>query len=331
MTALVAELSANHGGYFGRAIAIIEAAAKSGATHIKLQTYIPTQMVGPHDYVIPSGPWEGHKLIDLYRTAWTPWDWHEPLFERANRLGMIPFSSPFSLEAVTMLEKLNCPIYKIASFELLDLQLIEAVSKTKKPVVMSTGMGTHKEIAEAVTTARNAGCKDLTLLKCTSGYPSTAADAHLATMRDLRSRFGCRVGISDHTLGIGVAVAAATFGADMIEKHLTLSRKNPSPDSYFSLEPREFAAMATAVNDARAAIGSVRYGPTPVEESSLHLRRSLYFALPMNQGDRIATEHIRTARPALGLAPRELPNLIGRQVRRDIRVGEPVRWESITW
>lgn len=331
MTAIVAELSANHCGSFDRAVAIVDAAAKAGATHIKLQTYMPTQMVGPHDYVIPAGPWEGKKLIDLYRYSWTPWDWHPDLFYRAERMGLIPFSSPFSLEAVKLLEALDCSMYKIASFEILDLQLIEAVAKTGKPVVISTGMATHKEIAEAVTAARNAGCDDLTLLKCTSGYPSAAAEANVATMRDMRSRFGCKSGISDHTLGIGVAVAAATFGADMIEKHITLSRKQPSPDAHFSMEPNEFAAMVSAVKDARDAIGVVKYGPTPVEESSLHLRRSLYFSLPMSQGDRIAAEHIRTARPALGLAPRELPKLIGRQVRRDIKAGEPVRWESITW
>lgn len=332
MTAIiVCEVSANHGGSFDRAAAIVDAAAKAGATHCKFQTYMPTQLVGQHDYVIPQGPWEGQRLIALYRAAWTPWDWHPQLFDRARKLGMIPFSSPFSLEAVKFLETLDCPMYKIASFEIVDLPLIDAVAKTGKPMVISTGMATHNEIAEAVTTARNAGCRDLTLLKCTSGYPSQATEVNLATMRDMRSRFGCKVGVSDHTLGIGVAVAAATFGAEMIEKHLTLSRKNPSPDAHFSLEPDEFAAMVSAVNDAREAIGTVKYGPTPGEESSLHLRRSLYFALPMKQSDRIAAEHVRTARPALGLAPRELQNLIGRQVRRDIKAGEPVRWESITW
>lgn len=276
---LVAELSANHLGNFDRAIALVEAAAKAGANAVKTQCFTPEQMADP-ETVIESGPWAGRKLYELYCETYTPRDWHAKLFSCAKELGMIGFASVFHPDDVDFLETLDCPMYKISSFEILDLQLIRHAAKTGKPVVISTGMATLDEIWLAFD-ACNQGrpgpkpweCPWPTLLRCTSAYPASAEDAALVSIPDLAHRYDCNVGLSDHTLGLGVAVAAVTLGATMIEKHLTLSRADGGPDAAFSSEPHEFAAMVVACREAAAALGEVRYGPTESEMSSLPLRR----------------------------------------------------------
>jgi pseudaminic acid synthase len=272
---IIAELSANHLGSLKRALAIVDEAAKAGADAIKLQTFTPEQMVEPGT-LIKSGPWAGSDALDLYREAHTPREWHEPLFERAHARGLIAFSSVFHPDDVDFLESLRCPIYKIASFELTDHRLIRYAAETGKPIVLSTGMASLQEIAGAAVAAtlHTTGAPRLTVLKCTSAYPASPADANLATMADLRKRYGCAVGLSDHTKGIGVAVAAAALGADMIEKHLTLRRSDGGLDAAFSMEPAEFRAMVTECRRAAEALGEVRYGPSAAEEAHLQLRRA---------------------------------------------------------
>lgn len=285
---IVAELSANHLGSFARAVALVEAAAEAGASAIKLQTYTPEQMCEP-DFVIASGPWAGRNLLDLYKACHTPRPWHAPLFARAKELGMEAFSSVFHPDDVDFLETLDCPRYKISSFELLDLPLIQHAAATKKPLILSTGMGTWEEIKDAAFSAFASGCRDLTLLKCVSGYPAEPSEMNLVCLKrwhgssldtlhfvlpENADRFiDPKVGVSDHTLGLAVPVAATALGASMIEKHLTLSRADGGPDAAFSSEPHEFAAMVKACREAHAALGKVRYGPTPSEMSSLPLRR----------------------------------------------------------
>lgn len=325
---IVAELSANHLGSVGRAMTVVDAAARAGASAVKFQTFTPESMVADPAYILPSGPWAGRKLIDLYREAMTPWEWHARLFKFARELDMIPFSTPFDAQAVDFLETLNCPIYKIASFEVTDLPLIHYAAQTGKSLIISTGMATAEEITDAVVTARKAGCKDLTLLKCTSAYPAPASAANLATILDMAS-YGCRVGLSDHSPGIGVAVAAVAMGATVIEKHLTLSRTDGGPDAKFSMEPDEFSQLVTECNRAYEAIGEAKYGPSEAEQSSVNLRRSLYFAKDLKAGQVVQTADIRTARVALGLPPKDLDIVIGRRVTKDVRAGQPVSLEVI--
>lgn len=329
MPFIVAEIGASHNGSLDRAIALVEAAAKAGASAVKFQTFKPESMVADESYVIEDGPWKGRKLIDLYREAYTPWEWHPVLFQRARELDLIPFSSPFDSEAVDFLETLNCPIYKIASFEIGDLGLIRKAASTGKGIILSTGMATELEIMYAVQMARHADCKDLTLLKCTSAYPASYSDANLATMTDMKYRFGCRVGISDHTFGHFVSVAAVALGATVIEKHLTISRNDGGPDSKFSMEPHEFAQLVMECNRAAKTIGQIQYGPIKSEIPSLKLRRSLYFADNLPAGTVIERHHIRTARPALGLEPRHLDKIIGQRLTEDVYRGNPVRIEVI--
>lgn len=278
---IVAEISANHLGSYERAVRLVETAAAVGADCVKFQTFTPEQMVD-EDLVLDIGPWEGRKAIDLYREAHTPREWHKPLFKRASELGLTPFSSVFHPDDVAFLETLDCPIYKISSFEITDLALIRAAARTGKPIVISTGMASNAEIDRAVIAAYPAGCRDLTLLKCTSAYPAPESEANLATMVDLPRGSGVLVdgvrkptayGLSDHTLGIGVAVAAVALGASMIEKHLTLRRADGGPDAAFSMEPEEFAQLVTECRRAAAALGTVRYGPTASEHSNVALRR----------------------------------------------------------
>lgn len=326
---IVAEISANHNGSLDRAIALVDAAAKAGASAVKLQTFKPESMVADESYVIEDGPWQGRKLIDLYREAYTPWEWHPILFRRARELDLIPFSSPFDAEAVDFLETLNCPIYKIASFELGDLDLIRKAASTGKRIILSTGMAAEIEIMHAVQMARHADCKDLTLLQCTSAYPASYADANLAKMTDMKYRFGCQIGISDHTFGHFVPVVAVALGATVIEKHLTLSRADGGPDAAFSLEPHEFARLVIECNRVAEAVGQTKYGPGKAESSSTNLRRSLYFAHNMTAGTIIERHHIRTARPALGLEPRHLDKIIGQRLTKDVCRGNPVRLEVI--
>lgn len=327
---IIAEIGANHLGSFDRAIALIDAAAVAGADAVKLQLYSPDNMVADAGYVIKSGPWAGRNLIDLYREAQTPWNWFGPLFNYARRIGIEIFSSVFDETGVDFLEELNCPRYKISSFELVDLDLIRKAASTGKPLILSTGMARNYEIVEAVKHARAAGCQHITLLKCTSGYPAEAQEADLWALRNWPRTWVDAVGISDHTPGCGVACAAAYEGATLIEKHLTLSRKAGGPDAAFSLEPNEFATLVTEVH--RAACASYRRDDDPAESEkpSLALRRSLYFAEDLPAGTVLSAPHIRTARPALGLHPHYRESLYGRTLARSVKKGEPVTWQNLT-
>ena len=323
---IVAEMSANHLGKLGRAIAIVDAAAAAGADAVKLQTW--DRMVIDENFVIEDGPWAGLRLEELYKEAKTPWAWHQALFARCRTHGMIGFSTPFDRASLEFLELLHCPMYKVASFEITDLPLIRAIAQTGKPIIISTGMATRDEIADAAAEVY-AEHDRLTLLKCTSAYPADASEANLNTMIAIGARSGCDIGLSDHTPGIGVAVAAATLGATVIEKHLTLARTDGGPDAAFSLEPAEFASLVTECRRAAQAMGSVTYGPTPQEMPQHALRRSLYIAKDMRAGDLLTTQTVRTARPAKGLPPKCLPQVLGRPVTRDVSRETPMTWDLI--
>lgn len=322
---LVAEVSANHLGQFDRALRIIDAAAAAGATHVKLQTWALDTMCLT-DYTLDKGPWAGRKLADLYREAYTPWEWHEDLFTYARHIGLTPFSTPFDRESVDFLEGLDCPIYKISSFELVDIPLIKYVASKGKPMVMSLGMATIPEIIAAYSAS--SACADRTFLKCTSAYPADIADANLATIPDLRGWLGVGVGLSDHSPGHAVAAAAVALGATVVEKHLTLSRADGGPDAGFSLEPQEFAEMVKACREAEKARGEPSYGPA--EGESTALRRSVYIAKDLKAGDAIAEDNIRTARPALGIQPSAIPQVIGRRLRHDAAYGTPLTMDLLT-
>lgn len=317
---IVAELSANHLGSLERALALVDEAARAGADGVKLQTW--SRMVLDPEYVVADGPWAGRKLGALYAEAKTPWDWHRPLFDRARALGMVGFSSVFDSEALAFLQLLDCPMYKIASFELLDTPLIRTVAGTGKPMVLSTGMATIAEVEDAVRAAVDGGCTDLTVLKCTSAYPARAADANLAVMADLAQRFDCKVGVSDHSMGLAVPVAATVLGASMIEKHFTLARVDGGPDAGFSLEPLEFAEMVNACRDAAQCIGEPTIESLPAEVAQRSLRRSLWWAESLHAGE--AARSIRTARPGLGLPPKQMHSLTGRRLARPVMAGTPV-------
>ncbi len=331
---IIAEMSGNHNQSLERGLAIIEAAANAGAHAIKLQTYTAdtiTLDVRGGDFDIHDGGslWAGKNLHDLYKMAYTPWEWHAPLLQRAKELGLIAFSSPFDETAVDFLETLNVPCYKIASFENNHLPLIRKVAATGKPIIMSTGMATIAELDEAVTTARKHGCTDLTLLKCTSTYPATPENSNLLTIPHLRDLFHCKVGLSDHTLGIGASIAAVALGATVIEKHFTLSRAEGGVDSAFSMEPAEMAQLVRESQAASLALGQIRYGPTPAEEKSLVFRRSIYVAKDMQAGDLFTTKNIRVVRPGKGLKPAFYETVLGKKASRFLKKGEPVSWESI--
>jgi pseudaminic acid synthase len=331
---IIAELSANHNQAFDQAIQLISAAKEAGADAIKLQTYTPDTITIDCDneyFRIGKGTiWEGRTLYDLYKEAYTPWDWQPKLKEISNDLGMDLFSSPFDKTAVDFLEKMDVPAYKIASFELVDIPLIQYVAKTGKPIIMSTGMATLAEIDEAVTTAREAGCKELALLKCTSAYPADPAEMNLRTIPHLAEAFGVSVGLSDHTLGIAVPVAAVALGACIVEKHFTLSRNTPGPDSAFSLEPQEFKAMVEAIRIAEKALGKVSYEITEQEAASRIFRRSLFVLKDMKRGDVFTEENIQSIRPGYGLHTRYVKEAIGRRAKVDIKEGTPVSWELIS-
>ena len=327
---IVAELSASHGGMLERALQIVEAAASAGADAVKIQTW--DTMVLDDSYVIEAGPWAGRRLVDLYAEAKTPWVWHEPIFRRCKELGMIGFSTPFDRASLEFLEALHCPIYKVASFEITDLELIRAIAATGKPVIISTGMASAEEIQDACNAAcDDGGCVDLTLLKCTSAYPATAEDAHLRTMEGLMTfPRATAFGLSDHTPGIGVAVAAAVLGAAVIEKHLTLRRSDGGPDAAFSMEPEEFRQLVTECRRAEAALGVRQYyGPRASEMAQYALRRSLYVAKDIKAGEPITKLNVRTARPGKGLPPRLLPELLGRAVVRDVSRETPLTMDLI--
>lgn len=331
---IIAEMSANHGQSLDKAMALVDAAAAAGAHALKLQTYTPdtiTLDVHEREFFITdkNSLWQGNSLYNLYKMAMTPWEWHKPIFDYANSKGMLAFSSPFDLTAVDFLETLNVPCYKIASFENIDHELLTAVAKTGKPVIMSTGMATQAELAESVEVLRDNGCNDLILLKCTSNYPARPVDANLKTIPHLAQLFNCQVGLSDHTPGVGVSVAAVALGATVIEKHFVLDRNGGEVDAEFSLEPHELKMLVEETARAHDALGTVHYGCTDEEIASRIHRRSLYIAKDMKAGDIFTTESLRSVRPGLGLAPKYLPQFLGRKVQQDVMMGTPLSWELI--
>lgn len=331
---VIAEMSGNHNQSLDRALAIVDAAASAGAHAIKIQTFTAETMtidVNENEFSIrdSDSPWVGHSLFDLYHKAYTPWEWHRPIFDRAIEQGMIPFSTPFDDSAVNFLEGLNVPMYKIASFENVDLPLIKHAASTGKPLIISTGMATENELEEAVATARDAGCVDLVLLKCTSTYPASPLNSNLATIPDLRRRYGCYVGISDHTIGLGVAIGAVALGASVIEKHFTLRRADGGVDSSFSIEPDELRQLVVDSERVWQSIGSVSYGPTEAEKGSLVLRRSIYIVEDVSKGDLISEINVRRIRPGLGLPPKHLGEVIGRRFSRDLKRGTPLAWDLV--
>jgi N-acetylneuraminate synthase len=327
-------MSGNHNQSFERAIAIVEAAAASGAHAIKLQTYTADTMTLPiseGEFFIrdENSLWKGSSLHELYERAHTPWDWHAPIMRRAETLGILCFSSPFDDSAVDFLEGLDVPAYKIASFEIVHLPLIRKVAATGKPVFISTGMATISEIGEAVDAAREGGCRDLILLKCTSNYPADPENSNVLAIPALRERFGCEVGLSDHTMGLGAAVAAVAHGATAIEKHFTLRRADGGVDSAFSLEPEEMRSLVVETERAWKSLGDVHFGPSAEEEPSLVYRRSLYVAEDMRAGEKFTPKNLRIIRPGLGLAPKHYEALLGRAVVRAVRCGTPVAWDLV--
>lgn len=331
---VIAEMSGNHNGSLDRALAIVDAIADAGAHAVKLQTYTADTMtlnIAEREFVIRDAQslWHGRSLYDLYREAHTPWEWHRPIFERARARGLLAFSTPFDATAVDFLEALEVPCYKIASFENVDLPLIRRAAATGKPLIISTGLARVEEVADAVGAAREAGCSDLILLKCTSAYPASPVDSNLATIPHLASMFGCQVGLSDHTLGIGAAVAAVALGATVIEKHVTLARRDGGVDSAFSLEPDELRALVSDSERARLALGSVRYGPSGYEVGSLVFRRSLYAVEAVPRGEQFTPANVRAIRPGYGLPPKYLPQVLGRHATRDIARGTALAWELI--
>jgi len=328
---IIAEMSGNHNQSLERALKIVEKAAKSGAHALKLQTYTADTMtldVEDREFFIDDNNslWKGSSLHSLYKQAYTPWEWHQPIIERSNQLGMVCFSSPFDESAVDFLEELDVPAYKIASFENNHLPLIEKVANTGKPLIISTGMATVAELDEAVVTARNAGCNDMILLKCTSSYPANPENSNILSIPHMRELFGCEVGLSDHTMGVGVSVAAVAHGASVIEKHFTLSRKDGGVDSVFSLEPDELSLLVIESERAWQSLGSVFYGMTGGEEKSKIFRRSLYVAEDMKKGDILTESNLRIVRPGKGLPPKYYQILLGKNVKKNIRKGDPVTW-----
>jgi N-acetylneuraminate synthase len=331
---IIAEMSGNHNHSLDRALTIVEAAAGAGAHAVKLQTYTAdtiTLDISDGEFFISDEKslWKGQSLYDLYEQAYTPWEWHEPIMERAEELGLICFSTPFDETAVDFLEDLNVPAYKIASFENNHLPLIQKAASTGKPLIISTGLATVAEIDEAVRTARDAGCRDLALLKCTSTYPATPENSNIITLPHMRKLFDCEVGLSDHTMGVGVAVAAVSHGATVIEKHFTIRRADGGVDSAFSMEPEEMQSLVVETERAWQSLGGVQYGPTEAERESLVFRRSLYVAEDMKAGDVFTRENLRCVRPGLGLAPKYYEVLLGKRVNRDVKKGTAVDWKMV--
>lgn len=331
---IIAELSGNHDQSLDKALAMVDAAAACGADAIKIQTYTADSMtldIQSGDFVIqdPGNLWQGKSLYELYQLAMTPWDWHQAIFDRANALGLLAFSTPFDQAAVEFLEQLNVPCYKIASFENSDHALLAAVARTGKPVIMSTGMATQTELAESVDVLKKNGCEQLVLLKCTSHYPADPVDANLATIPHLAQLFDCQVGLSDHTAGIGVAVASVVLGASVIEKHFVLDRSEGGVDAEFSLQPEEFSALVKECKRAAVALGKVTYGGTAKEQASRKYRRSLYISADMQPGDIFTAANLRSVRPGLGLEPKYLPMLLGKPIKKAASKGTPMSWELL--
>ncbi|MEW6445842.1 MAG: pseudaminic acid synthase [Pseudomonadota bacterium] len=331
---VIAEMSGNHNQSLERALEIVDAAAKAGAHALKIQTYTADTMtldLSEGEFFIsdPGSLWKGSSLHALYQQAYTPWEWHRPIFERAHEHGMLAFSSPFDESAVDFLEELDVPCYKIASFENTDLPLIRKVAATGKPMIISTGMATAAELDQSVRAARAAGCKHLVLLKCTSTYPATPDNSNLLTIPHMRELFGCPIGLSDHTLGVGVAVASVAMGANVIEKHFTLSRADGGVDSTFSMEPAEMAQLIHETRQAWQAMGTIHYGPTAAERKSLTFRRSLYITRDMKAGEILTPDNLKAIRPGLGLSPMHMDEVMGMVVQRDVARGTPLQWELL--
>lgn len=331
---IIAEMSGNHNQSLERALEIVEAAAKTGAHALKIQTYTPDTMtldIAEREFFISDSKslWEGKSLYALYGEAYTPWEWHEAIFNKAKSLGMIAFSTPFDASSVDFLESLDVPCYKIASFENTDIPLIQKVAATGKPLIISTGMASIAELDETVRAARAAGCQQLILLKCTSTYPATPENTNILTIPHMREMFGCEVGLSDHTMGVGVSVASVALGASVIEKHFTLSRADGGVDSTFSMEPSEIQQLVTETERAWQALGRVSYGATLSEEKSKVFRRSLYVVNDMKAGDVLTTENLRAIRPGYGLSTKYLPIVLGKAVRQDVKRGTALRWDLI--
>ncbi|MCB1937585.1 MAG: pseudaminic acid synthase [Rhodocyclaceae bacterium] len=328
---IIAELSANHNGSLERALQTIDAAQRCGASAIKLQTYTADTMTidcDRPDFMVKGGLWDGFKLYDLYKWAQTPFEWHQAMFEHARKIGVTVFSTPFDESAVDLLERLDAPAYKIASFENTDLPLMRYVARTGKPIIMSTGMATESEIAEAVDAARSAGCKDLVLLHCISSYPAPMEQANIRQMQELARRFGIIPGLSDHTIGTTASVAAVALGACVIEKHFTLSRADKGPDSEFSIEPQELERLCREAQDAWLAIGKVGYQRQTAEEGSKVFRRSIYFVRDLRAGAIVRAEDIRRIRPGMGLPPKHFDDLIGKRLCVDVVRGTATSWDQ---
>jgi N-acetylneuraminate synthase len=331
---VIAEMSGNHNQSLERALEIVDAAAATGAHALKIQTYTADAMTLDLDrgeFMIsdPKSPWAGQSLYTLYQQAYTPWEWHAPIFARCRELGILCFSTPFNEAAVDFLESLDVPCYKVASFENTDLPLIRKMAATGKPMIISTGMASIAELDETVRAARAAGCSDLVLLKCTSTYPATPDNTNLATIPHMAELFGCQVGLSDHTMGIGAAVASVVLGASVIEKHFTLRRADGGVDSTFSLEPEEMRSLVIESDRAWRALGQVSYGPTKAEQASLQYRRSLYVAEDIKAGEVLDARNMRRIRPGFGLAPKYYELLLGRRVEQDLAKGTPLSWDLL--
>lgn len=331
---VIAEMSGNHNQSLERALEIVEAAAKTGAHALKIQTYTPDTMtldLDEREFHIsdPNSLWTGTSLYKLYGEASTPWEWHKPIFDRARELGIIAFSTPFDDSAVDFLEILDVPCYKIASFENTDLPLIRRVAATGKPLIISTGMATIAELDDTVRAAREAGCKDLILLKCTSTYPATPENTNILTIPHLRELFECEVGLSDHTMGVGVSVASVALGASVIEKHFTLNRADGGVDSTFSMEPSEMAQLVVETDRAWQALGKVSYGATAAEKKSIQFRRSLYIVKDLKAGDVLTADNVRAIRPGLGLPTKYLEQVLGKTVKKDVQRGTAIDFSMI--
>jgi len=331
---VIAEMSGNHNQSLERALEIVEAAARSGAHGLKIQTYTADTMtldISEGEFFIndPNSLWKGNSLYNLYQQAYTPWEWHKPIFDRCQELGIIGFSTPFDATAVDFLEALDVPCYKIASFENTDLPLIRKVASTGKPIIISTGMATVAELDETVRTARESDCEDIILLKCTSTYPATPDNTNILTIPHLRDLFDIQVGLSDHTMGIGVSVASVALGATVIEKHFTLRRADGGVDSTFSMEPEEMQQLVIETERARASLGKISYGITEAEKKSLLFRRSLYISQDMKKGDVLTRENLKAIRPGLGLPPKYYDVLLGKTLKQDVKRGCPMSWKIL--
>lgn len=331
---VIAEMSGNHNQSLEQAIKIVEAAATVGVHALKIQTYTADTMtidISNDDFFISdtTSLWKGKSLYKLYQEAYTPWEWHKPIFDRCRELGIIGFSTPFDETAVDFLESLNVPCYKIASFEMTDLQLIKKVARTGKPMIISTGMATAGEIEETVQTARSNGCGDIVLLKCTSSYPASPENSNILTIPHMKQLFNCEVGISDHTLGIGVAVASVALGATVIEKHFTLARADGGVDAAFSLEPAEMKELVKEATSASQALGQVYYGPTEKEKASLKFRRSLYITQDMKAGDKLTPDNLKSIRPGYGLPTKYYDMILGKKVSQTVKRGTPMNWDLL--